>query len=237
MPIHMQRDLDKLKKLILEVGTVVEESISRAVAALSMTSRELAERVVEADHEIDRREVLIEEECLKVLALHQPVARDLRFVVAVLKMNNDLERMGDYAMNIAERVLYLADKGQVPVPPQMFEMTEKVKNMVRRALDSLVESDPTLARAVCLSDDEVDNLHRELYGLILNEIRANVEELEKWSQLLSVIRYLERIADLATNIAQDVIYMVEGDVVRHKVLNPQSPTEPDRRSGRRMRDK
>ncbi len=220
MPIHMQRDLDVLKQTILEVGTLVEESIARAINALVTTNRELAEQVVAGDDEIDAREVEIEEECLKILALHQPVARDLRFVVGVLKMNNDLERMGDYAMNMAERVLYLARNGSVPIPPQLRAMSDKVQTMVRRTLDAVVDSDSVLARQVCLSDDEVDDLHRELYAVILNEIHLHIDQLERWSQLLSVVRYLERIADLATNVAQDVIYMVEGDVVRHKTLDP-----------------
>jgi phosphate transport system protein len=131
-------------------------------------------------------------------------------------MNNDLERMGDYAMNIAERVLYLSQHGSVAVPRQMIEMSDKAKDMVRRTLDAVVESDARLARAVCISDDEVDDLQRELYDVILGEIRGNLDQLDRWIQLLSVIRYLERIADLATNISQDVIYMVEGNVVRHR---------------------
>ena len=235
MAIHMMRDLTTLKKTILEVGTVVEESISKAITALSTTNRELAERVIASDNEIDRREVSIEEECLKILALHQPVARDLRFVVAVLKMNNDLERMGDYAVNIAERVLYLAEHGSVPVPPQMLQMSEKAKTMVRRALDAMVEGDSSLARLVCVSDDEVDNLQSVLYDAVLKQIRNDVSQLERWIQLLSMVRYLERIADLATNIAQDVIYMVEGDVVRHKRIDPtilSHPTAKDQRNSK-----
>jgi phosphate transport system protein len=222
----MQRDLERLKKSALEIGTLVEESISQAISALSTTNRQLAERVIAGDQEIDRREVQIEEDCLKIFALHQPVARDLRFVVAVLKMNNDLERMGDYAANMAERVLYLATHGQVPVPRQMLVMSDKVQAMVRRSLDAVVESDTALARAVCTSDDEVDYLQSELYDVILSEIRQDVHQTDKWIQLLSVVRYLERIADLATNISQDVIYMVEGDVVRHKTFDPNtdSPT-------------
>jgi phosphate transport system protein len=218
MAIHMQRDLEKLKKSSLEVGTIVEESISRAISALMRMDRTLAEQVIAGDDEIDRREVQIEEDCLKVLALHQPVARDLRFVVAVLKMNNDLERMGDYAMNIAERVASLSTLKPIVVPQPMIEMSERVQAMVRRTLDAVVESDSILARSVCVSDDEVDELFRQLFGLLLDEIRADVRQLDTWTHLLSVIRYLERIADLATNICQDVIYMVEGDVVRHKAL-------------------
>lgn len=219
MPVHLLRDLERLKKMVLEMGTIVEESISRAITALATCNRALAENVIEGDNETDRREVQIEEECLKLLALHQPVARDLRFVVAVLKMNNDLERMGDFAVNMAERVLFLASTRQVPVPRDLLMMAQKVTSMVHRSLDSLIESNATLARAVILADDEVDELRNQIFSAVMDEIRADVERLEQWVQLLSAVRYLERIADLATNIAQDVIYLVEGDVVRHQNIS------------------
>jgi phosphate transport system protein len=216
MAVHLQRDLEKLKKITLEVGTIVEEAISHAITALGNRNRPLAEQVIAGDSEIDRREVLLEEECLKILALHQPVARDLRFVVAVLKMNNDMERMGDYAQNMAERVIALSSGDSITTPGEVTRMAEKVITMVRRSLDAVVEGDAELARAVCASDDDVDALHRTLYSTIQLEIRKDVSKMEMWIQLLSIIRYLERIADLATNIAQDVIYMVEGEVVRHR---------------------
>ncbi len=218
MPMHLQRDLDRLKKNVLEVGTYVEESLTRAITSLSSRNRQLAEQVIAGDTEIDRREVELEEECLKILALHQPVAKDLRFVVAVLKMNNDLERMGDYASNIAERVTGLSSEMTIPIPPEVMVMAEKVSVMVRKCLDSMVDSDLALARIVCASDDEVDAHHRRLFVSIQSEIRKDVSKLEWWIQLLSIIRYMERVADLATNIAQDVIYMVDGEVVRHRNL-------------------
>jgi phosphate transport system protein len=216
MPVHLQKDLERLKKITFEMGTLVEEAISQAVAAFINHDRSLAEKVVAGDQDVDRREVEIEEECLKILALHQPVARDLRFVVAVLKMNNDLERMGDFAVNMAERVLYLTERGTVPVPKDFKVMADKATFMVRRSLDSLIESDAVLAQKVILSDDDVDNLRDELFSLILDEIRKDTEHLDQWVQMLSAVRYMERLADLATNIAQDVVYLVEGDVVRHK---------------------
>ncbi|MBI5058756.1 phosphate signaling complex protein PhoU [candidate division KSB1 bacterium] len=218
MAVHLQKDLEKLKKITLEVGTIVEESISRSVTALTSRNRALAEQVIAGDLEIDRREVQLEEECLKILALHQPVAKDLRFVVAVLKMNNDLERMGDYAANVAERSVALSMYPDIRLPDEVATMAEKVVNMVRKSLDCVVEGDSSLASAVCASDDEVDALHRGLFVSIQQYIKQDVSQLEPWIQLLSVIRYLERIADLATNIAQDVIYMVEGSVVRHRHL-------------------
>jgi phosphate transport system protein len=218
MAVHLQRDLEKLKKITLEVGTIVEEAISRSITALTNRNRALAEQVVAGDSEIDRREVQLEEECLKILALHQPVARDLRFVVAVLKMNNDLERMGDYAANVAERAAALAVGQQIDLPPELAAMADKVTNMVRKSLDCVVEADSVLAAAVCASDDEVDALHRSLFTTVQQNIRRDIDNLEAWIQVLSIIRYLERIADLATNVAQDVIYMVEGTVVRHKPI-------------------
>ena len=219
MPVHLIKDLERVKKMILEMGARVEEDILRAIAALASCDSKLAEQIASADAEIDRREVLIEEECLKILALHQPVARDLRFLVAVLKMNNDLERMGDHAANIAERVLSLCSRGPVPVPKNINAMAEKVNSMVRRSLDSLVEADSALARAVILSDDDVDDLRDEIFGIVIDEMKSDVARIEQWVQLLAAVRDLERIADLATNIAQDVVYLVEGDVIRHQRIS------------------
>ncbi len=223
MPVHLLKDLERLKKMVLEMGTMVEEDITRAFSALTTNNRALAEQIVANDDETDRFEVRIEEECLKILALHQPVARDLRFVVAVLKMNNDLERMGDFAVNMAERVVYLSRTDPVPVPREMTEMAEKVTSMVHRSHDALIESDPLLARAIILADDEVDALRDQIFGLVMDEIRRDVARLDQWVQILSAVRYLERIADLATNLAQDVVYLVEGDVIRHQDIPPLPP--------------
>jgi phosphate transport system protein len=221
------RDLERVKKMILEMGARVEEDILRAIAALADCNRAMAEEIIADDVDTDRREVEVEEECLKILALHQPVARDLRFLVAVLKMNNDLERMSDHASNVAERVLFLCSRGPVPVPGKIGDMANKVSSMVRRSLDSLVEADAMLARAVILSDDEVDRLRDGIFTAVIEEMRGDTGRIEQWVQLLAATRDLERIADLATNIAQDVIYLVEGDVVRHQhVSAPRSDRQP-----------
>jgi len=217
MPAHLQKDLEKLKKTVLEMGTIIEESISLAVTALMTNDRTIAEQVIAEDQDVDQREVRIEEECLKILALHQPVASDLRFVVAVLKMNNDLERIGDYAVNTAERVLFLSNSGFIAVPKGIAAMAHRASQMVRQSLDALIEHDAELAKTVILSDDDVDDQRDKLFTVALNEIRRDISHLDQWIQILSCIRYLERIADLATNIAQDVVYLVEGNVVRHRV--------------------
>ena len=217
MSQHFLREIDTLKKKILTVGAVVEERIAQAITAVVKHDAALAQQVAEGDDEIDEMEVEVEEDCLKILALYQPVAIDLRFVVAVLKMNNDLERMADTAVNIARRAEYLAQYPQVDLPPSLAEMTQKVQAMVQQSLDALVHGDTALARKVCVADREVDSLNRAMHVRIQQEIREHPDQVERLIHTLSVSRHLERIGDLATNVAEDVIYTVEGEIVRHRI--------------------
>ncbi|MFO0982741.1 MAG: phosphate signaling complex protein PhoU [Planctomycetota bacterium] len=216
MSKHMCRDIGRLKKDLLTMGAMVEESIEKAIAALREQSQELAREVIDGDDRIDRREVEVEEECLKLLALHQPVADDLRFVTAVLKINNDLERMGDLAVNMAERALFLASVPPIPVPPQLKPMMEAVTRMVHASLDAFVNENAEQARRVCAADDEVDQLNRDMIGVIRAMMLADPATIERGLHLFSLPRQLERIADHATNIAEDVVYMVEGEIIRHR---------------------
>ena len=216
MSRHFQREIETLKKKILTVGAIVEERIAKAIAAVIRQDAKLALEVVEGDEEIDQMEVEVEEDCLKILALHQPVAIDLRFVVAVLKINNDLERMADHAVNIARRAEYLAVYANTDLPSDLEVMLQKTQTMVRQSLDALVSQDTILARHVCAADKEVDQLNRQMHVLIQQQIRENPERVEPLIHQLSVSRQLERIADLATNVAEDVVYMVEGDIIRHR---------------------
>jgi len=216
MPQHLQREIEKLKTMLLSLGADVEENVYRAVRALDERNATLANQVIQGDIQVDRYEVYLEEECLKILALHQPVAIDLRFVIAVLKINNDLERIGDLAVNIAERAAFLAGREALDVPFDFLSMAEKTRGMLKRALDALVNMDPRMARDVCAADDEVDSLNREMYGRIQKSMQQHPNRIESLIHYLGVSRYLERIADHATNIAEDVIYMVDGDIVRHK---------------------
>ncbi len=216
MAKHLQRELDKLKRQILSLSAMVEENVRNAVRSLENRDAQLAARVIEADLEVDYAEVDVEEECLKILALHQPVAIDLRFIVAVLKINSDLERIGDLAVNIAERAQFIATHDRVDTPFDFAAMADKARTMVRKSLDSLVGLDPGLAREVCGMDDEVDAMNREMYGQVRDSIQRHPHQLECLTHLLSVSRHLERIADHATNIAEDVIYMTEGEIVRHR---------------------
>ncbi len=218
MAKHLQRQIENLKQKILQVGNLVEDAIAKAISALVNRNGELAHHVIEADGEIDRMEVDVEEECLKVLALYQPVAADLRFVVAVLKINNDLERMGDLARNIAKRVAYLASHERIELPTEFRKMASQAQAMVKRSLDALVNSDTLLARQVRDEDDEVDTVQRIIRQKIETQMRAEPDKLELWMRLMSVSRHLERLADMATNVAEDVIYMVEGDIVRHRAV-------------------
>jgi phosphate transport system protein len=216
MTRHLQTDLDRLKKEVLAMGAMVEEAINRAIRALVAREPELAREVAAGDDAIDRKELEVEDMCLKMLALHQPVAGDLRYIIAVLKVNNDLERMGDLAGNIAERAQFLSTHPPLPVDIDFTRMVESVRRMVRESLDSLVNQDPDLARKVCVSDAEVDGCQRHMFETLTSLMQRDSSTVERAVQVLSVSRHLERIGDSATNIAEDVVFMVEGDVIRHQ---------------------
>ena len=220
MTRHLLRDLEQMKKEILTVGAMVESVIDKAITALLSRRQDLAEEVVRGDDLIDQKEVQVETDCLKLMALHQPVAGDLRFLIAVLKVNNDLERMGDHAVNIAERAMWLSTKEPIQAFLDFPRMADTVRTMVRDSLDSLVGSDTTLARRVCQRDAEVDRWNRQAIDELQALMMRDSEAVPRALQTLSVTRNLERIADLATNIAEDVIFMVEGDIVRHRLLRP-----------------
>ncbi|MBM3329043.1 MAG: phosphate signaling complex protein PhoU [Calditrichaeota bacterium] len=216
MEVHLQREIDNLKKKILGLGGEVEELLRDAVKALRTRDDVLAASVVARDPRIDQIEVDVEEECLKILALHQPVALDLRFVVAVLKINNDLERVGDLAVNIAERARFLAGEPSVAIPDELSRMQSGAQAMLKEAIDALVNRDLEIARGVLRRDDEIDGLNRAMYSLMAGAIRSEPDRIDAFISLLSVSRQLERVADQATNIAEDVIYMVGGEIVRHQ---------------------
>jgi phosphate transport system protein len=213
---HLHREIENLKKKILALGAVVEELVIIAVRAIAQRDSALAARGIEADEEIDQMEVDLEEECLKILALHQPVAIDLRFVIAVLKINSDLERIGDLAVNVAERAAFLVTQPVVDIPFDFPGMADKVQAMVRDSLDALVNMDGALAHAVTMADDEVDTINRQMFHQIRDGFRDHPDQIGQLMHYMLVSRHLERIADHATNVAEDVIYMIEGQIVRHR---------------------
>lgn len=216
MPKHLQREIESLKKKLLQLSTIVEENVLRAVRSVEKNDEDMARRLVEEDVIVDKVEIEVEEECLKVLALHQPVAGDLRFIIAVLKINSDLERIGDLAVNIAERSLYLANLPKFEFSSNFPLMCEKALIMLKKCLDSFVNLDAKSALEVCAADEEVDALYREMYDKIKTGITEHPGKLDEFMQIVSISRHLERIADHATNIAEDVIYMIEGDIIRHR---------------------
>ena len=223
MAQHLLRDLDDLKQRILGIGQLVVRATDDALTALIDGKPDLARQVIANDMKLDALEVQIEEDCLKALALHQPVAGDLRFVIMVLKVNNDLERVGDLAGNICERALDYGQGVEGDTELDFRGMGMAVRTMLREAVQSLVTLDTELARKVCRDDDIVDRLHARAFKVLQDRMRQD----SAWVRglpLLSVSRNLERIADLATNIAEDVIFMVEGDVVRHDLASREDPS-------------
>jgi len=212
---HMEREISRLKKSILALAAVVEESVKQAVIALEKRDVELARKIIKGDLAVNQKEVELEEECLKILALHQPVAADLRFIVAVLKINNDLERIGDLAANLAERTVALVENQASQAPFDFENMADKVELMLEKSLDALVNHDLMLASEAIRLDDEVDQMHKDAFAAIKEGIRQNPDAMDALINYLSISRYLERIADLATNIAEDVVYMINGKIVRH----------------------
>jgi phosphate transport system protein len=216
MTRHLQTELRKLKNRILSLGALVEESMHLAVESIEPKDVNMADRVIVADRKIDEIEVEVEEECLKILALHQPVAVDLRFLTAVIKINNDLERIGDEAVNIAERVIYLASRPPVTVDIEYITMAEKTQVMLKGSLDSLVNLDVDQAYMVILKDDEVDILNKDIIEKVIETAQNLPEHVGSLISYVSIARYLERVADHATNIAEEVIYMIEGEIPRHR---------------------
>ncbi|MBN2707370.1 MAG: phosphate signaling complex protein PhoU [Deltaproteobacteria bacterium] len=216
MSMHLQRELEHLKKELLRIAAMVENATDKALVSLVERRIELAYEVIDEDDLIDQAEVRIEEDCLKILALHQPMATDLRFVITALKVNNDLERVGDLAVNIAERAAYLSRKEMLAVTLDFPKMAAEVMKMLKAALDALTRQDTELARKVIAGDDLIDDYNRRMYTSLQHLMRENPSTIKRAMHLLSASRHLERIADLATNICEDLIYMVEGEVIRHR---------------------
>jgi phosphate transport system protein len=215
MSKHLQRDLENLQRDLLDLAASVEEAIHTAAQALQNRNVELAQDVIDGDTQIDQEENHIEEECLKMLALHQPVAVDLRRIAAALKINNELERMADLAEDIAERAVHLAQLPAIPMPKALQEMTDLTTTMVRQSLDAFVNLDASQARRVCRLDDTVDRYNSEIIQEIIDQMRKSPEMVNPGLSLFSATRHVERIADHATNIAEDVVYLVEGLIIRH----------------------
>ena len=218
MSKHLEKDVNQVRNRILDLGEMVAESIETASAMIQNYDLVLVNQVYEVEHLIDRIEVEIEEECLKVLALHQPVSENLRFLIVVLKVNNDLERMGDQLKNIAERIEYISDKDRVVADLNLHSMAELCSKMVKESIVALTQQDAKKARTVLELDDELDIMHAATYKTLTKVMLDKSESIRAALSLITISSNLERIGDLATNIAEEIISMEEGEIVRHKNL-------------------
>ncbi len=224
MSVHMQSDLVALHKDLLAMCAQVEDMIHRAVAQLSQPDYEASRKVIQDDVAIDRKDVQIEDACLKTLALYQPVAIDLRRITSVMKISAELERVADLAVNISERACGLLNSPQVQIPDQLKIMAKRAVDMLHRSIDAYVDLDSMAARKVCLEDDEIDSLNRSLIQQLITFMHQDPANLDALLHLFSAVRQVERVADHATNIAEDVVYLVEGRIIRHaRKLDSHSP--------------
>jgi phosphate transport system protein len=215
MTKQIEDDLAEINKRIAHTGGLVEQALDKSLEALLERNAHLAREVMNADKVVDDLENEIEELCLNVLALRQPVARDLRVVCGILKINSDLERMADLAVNIAERAEVLSHVSPLPFRPDVTRLAATAKRMLRDSLDSLVKRDAVLAYSVWKADAEADKLYRELIGQAIQFMREHSDRIGDVMHLVGALRNLERLADHTTNIAEDVIFMVGGRIVRH----------------------
>lgn len=215
METHFHQELNKLKENLLKMAGLAEKAISNAIASLVRRETSLAEKTIKEDEQINEMEILIDEQCLRLLALHQPMAADLRFITSAMRINTELERIGDQAVNIAERAISLNQEPQLKPYIDIPRMAEITQSMVKDVLDAFVRGDTNLARQVCQRDDEVDALNDQVFRELLTYMMADAKTITRAVHLIIVSRCLERIADHATNIAEGIIFMVKGLVIKH----------------------
>lgn len=215
MSKHLQRALDHLREQLIGQFGVVEQMVQLSVRSLTERRSDLADRVIATDTQVDDQDILIEEECLKILALHQPVVDELRWLVTVIKVNGELERMADLACNIAERAKSLDLYPLFPVPGEITEMVAVTLQMVKESLDSFVDRNSQTAARVIQRDEQVDRLNRVVIDILHDTMKENPENIVPAVHCFSAARHLERIADMAENVSEEVIYLVEGEIVRH----------------------
>lgn len=218
----LEDEITSLKKLLLEMAALVEEMIAKSIKALKERNMILAEDVIKSDDKINKMEIKIDNLCLKILALYQPEAEDLRTVTMIMKINNDLERIGDHAVNIAEKAIYLADKPTVKPLIDIPRMAEKAMEMLRESLDCFVNKNEELAVEVCKKDDEVDSLEAQVMRELVTYMISDPTTIDRAIYLILVGRDLERVADLATNIAEDTFYIASGKILKHNAMEKES---------------
>ena len=216
MATHFQQELNSLKESLLKMAGLAEQAIRNAIEALVERNTPLAEKTIAEDEKINAMELLIDERCLRLLALHQPMAADLRFITSAMRINTELERIGDQAVNIAERVISLNQEPQLKPYIDIPRMAQITQSMVKDVLDSFVNGDTNLARSVCERDDQVDALNDQVFRELLTYMMSDPKTITRSVHLIIVSRCLERIADHTTNIAEGVIFMVKALVIKHR---------------------
>jgi len=215
MERHFDEELQNLREQLLRMASLVEEAIANAIQSLVDRDGHLAQRVIDRDKEINSLEITIDDLCLRLFALRQPMARDLRFITGAIKINNDLERMGDHAVNIAERALHLVQEPPLKPLIDIPRMAVLAQGMVKDSLDAFVQRDATKARSVCPRDDEVDQLEDQVIRELLTYMMNDPRTISRALDLIIIAKNLERIADLSTNIAEDVIFIVQAKSIKH----------------------
>ena len=215
METHFQKELQQLKEDLLKMAALVEEAINTAVQSLVKRDSDLAKKTFEGEDKINDMELVIDDSCLKLLALRHPMATDLRFITSAMKIITDLERMGDQAVNIAERAISLNQEPQLKPYIDIPRIAEIAQSMVKDVLDAFVNSDSKLARSVCERDDMVDGLNEQVFRELLTFMMSDPQTVARAVHLMIVCRCLERIADHATNLAEDVIFMLDARVIKH----------------------
>jgi len=218
MPRHFEIELDELRTNIIKMGSIVDEQIDCAIDAILHSNLERIAMISERDSKVDHYDNLIDAQCARIFALTQPVAIDLRLIMAALKINHELERIGDIAVNLAERAGALQGHTDIIQRTQLVQMAEKARRMAQLAIDSFVNNDPESARAVCREDDLVDEMNRLVFHEVVAEMKANPSLIEPAAHIIILSRHLERLADHATNIAEDVIFLVDAKIVKHPKL-------------------
>jgi phosphate transport system protein len=215
MSMHFHREVDRLIEDLISFGESIEDQLNDSISALMERNVVGARRVIKNDGDMDQIEVEMEEECLKLLALHQPLANDLRQIVSILKINCDLERVGDHAANIAQRVIDLDGLPSVELPGEILAMSKQARLMLRISLLSFVESDEMLTQGIFEMELEVNELNKTIFRQQIDAIGSAPDEAEQRILLLSICKQLERVGDLASNIAEDVVYLMSGEIIRH----------------------
>jgi phosphate transport system protein len=222
MDRHFDEELQNVKRKIVDMAAMVEESITKSLDALKNKDLKMADEIQELDHKIDRLEITIEDMCIELIARHQPVGRDLRFLIGTIKMNNDLERMGDHSVNIADCIKYVIEAPAIGQVMNIWAMAKIVKEMVRESVQSFIDNDAARAQKVCERDSIVDGLRNETIRTLLTHMLEEPEKIESAIQYMLVAKNLERIADLSTNICEDVIYIAQARVIKHHAENEKS---------------